>query len=353
MFESGRRRRLFGRVFLVLGIVGILAAMAAPAPYVIEMPGPVFNAMASLDGKKVITVSGADTYESKDRFDVLTVQTRGGPELPPTWIEVFLAMLDSEKVVVPMESVYPKGVSQKQEEQVTTQMMLDSQRDAIAVALKQQGYKFPTYLAVDSIRKKTPAEGVFKVDDRVLSVDGKEAKVYSDITSMVKASAGREVSFVVDRAGTEKTLKLKPIKDTDGVYRVGIFVGYRYDFPVDVKIYLGNVTGPSGGLMFSLSLLDLMTPGDLSGGHHVAGTGTISPTGEVGAIGGIRLKMIAARNAGADYFLAPKSNCDEIIGHVPKGLTVRAVDTYEDALNMLSDLEQSIPVSPALNCPTK
>jgi len=105
--------------------------------------------------------------------------------------------------------------------------------------------------------------------------------------------------------------------------------------------------------MFSLSLLDLMTPGDLSGGHHVAGTGTISPTGEVGAIGGIRLKMIAARNAGADYFLAPKSNCDEIIGHVPKGLTVRAVDTYEDALNMLSDLEQSIPVSPALNCPTK
>jgi PDZ domain-containing protein len=161
------------------------------------------------------------------------------------------------------------------------------------------------------------------------------------------------VTFVVDRAGKTKTLKLSPIKDTDGVYRVGVFVGYRYDFPVDVKIYLGNVTGPSAGLMFSLSLLDLMTPGDLAGGHHVAGTGTISPDGEVGAIGGIRLKMIAARNAGASYFLAPKSNCSEIIGHIPKGLTVRAVDTYEDALTVLSDLEQNIPISPEVNCPTK
>jgi PDZ domain-containing protein len=102
-----------------------------------------------------------------------------------------------------------------------------------------------------------------------------------------------------------------------------------------------------------LSLLDIMTPGDLSGGHHVAGTGTIAPDGQVGAIGGIRLKMIAARKAGADYFFAPKANCSEIIGHIPKGLAVRAVDTFEDALGVLSDLEQSIPVSPVLNCPTK
>lgn len=353
MFEPSRRRRLLGRVFLVLGMVGIVAAMAAPAPYVIEMPGPVFNAMSSLDGHKIITVSGADTYQSKDRFDVLTVQTRGGPEFPPTWIEVFLAMLDNEKVVVPMESVYPSGVTQKDEEQVTTQMMLDSQRDAIAVALKQQGYKFPTFLAVDSIRKTSPAAGVFKVDDRVVSVNAKPVKVYSDITSQVTASEGKSVSFVVDRAGETKSLSVKPVKDTDGVYRVGIFVGYRYDFPVDVEIYLGKVTGPSAGLMFSLSLLDIMTPGDLSGGHHVAGTGTIAPDGQVGAIGGIRLKMIAARKAGADYFFAPKANCSEIIGHIPKGLTVRAVDTFEDALGVLSDLEQSIPVSPVLNCPTK
>jgi len=353
MSISKRAKRLVGRVLLLVGIVGFLAAIASPAPYVIEMPGPVFNAMGSLDGRKVIIIKGADTYETKDRFDALTVQTRGGPKFPPTWVEVFLAMLDNERVVVPMESVYPKGVTQEEKDVITTQMMLDSQRDAIAVALKAQGYKFASHPAVDSLRKKSPADGILKVDDRIISVDGKTAEFYEDISGAVNASAGKSIEFRIERAGKEKSVSLKPLKDTDGKYRIGIYVGYRYDFPVNIDVYLGHVSGPSAGLMFSLSILDLMTPGDLSGGNHVAGTGTISPDGQVGEIGGIRLKMIAARNAGAKYFLAPKSNCADIVGHIPKGLIVRAVDTFEDALAVLSDLEQSIPISPVLNCSTK
>jgi PDZ domain-containing protein len=353
MSISKRARRLLGRVLLLVGILGFLAAIASPAPYVIEMPGPVFNAMGSLDGRKVIIIKGADTYETKDRFDALTVQTRGKPAFPTTWVEVFLAMLDNEKVVVPMESVYPQGVTQEEENKITTQMMLDSQRDAIAVALKAQGYKFTSYPAVDSLRKKSPADGVLKVDDKIISVDGKPTELYEDISGAVKASGGKSLEFNIERAGKELSLSLKPVKETDGEYRIGIYVGYRYDFPVSIDVYLGDVSGPSAGLMFALSILDLMTPGDLSGGNHVAGTGTISPDGQVGQIGGIRLKMIAARNAGAKYFLAPKSNCTDIVGHVPKGLIVRAVDTFDDALGVLSDMEQSIPISPVLNCSTK
>lgn len=343
--------RLVRRVLITLGLVAIVVAGAMPAPYVIEMPGPVFNAMSKMDGTPIITVTGADTYASKDRFDVLTVQTRGTPDSAPTWAEALLARLNSEMVVVPMSEVYPPGYTSEIEKQQTTQMMIDSQRDAIAVALRKLGYKFDSFVAVDSIRNDTPADGVFKVDDQILSVNGKTVEFFEDITSEVSTSKGKELNFTVLRKGKEVALKLKAFKDTDGQYRVGVFVGNRYDFPVDVKIYLGDVTGPSAGLMFSLSIYDLMTPGDLSGGAHVAGTGTISSTGEVGAIGGIRLKMIAAKNAGAKYFLAPRTNCDEIVGHVPQGIRVKTVETFDDALSILEDIEQGIPVSPELNCP--
>lgn len=345
--------RLLRRALITLGLIAIVVAGAMPAPYVIEMPGPVFNAMSKMDGTPIITVTGADTYASKDRFDVLTVQTRGTPESAPTWAEVLLANLNSEMIVVPMSQVYPPGYTGEIEKQQTTQMMLDSQRDAIAVALRKLGYKFDSFVAVDSIRNDTPADGVFQVDDQILSVNGKPVQFFEDITSQVSSSKGQELTFMVLRDGKREELKVKAFKDTDGKYRVGVFVGNRYDFPVNIKIYLGDVTGPSAGLMFSLSIYDLMTPGDLSGGAHVAGTGTISSTGEVGAIGGIRLKMIAAKNAGAEYFIAPRSNCDEVIGHVPKGITVKTVETFEDALALLDDIEQGIPVSPELNCPTK
>ncbi|MEY4648059.1 MAG: hypothetical protein RL009_475 [Actinomycetota bacterium] len=353
MAEKRSIRSLIKRLLVTVILVGSAVFAISPAPYVIEMPGPVFNALGSLGDKQIVTVVGAKTYATDGQFDVLTVQTRGAPEGKPSWIEVLLAMMNSDVKVVPMDEVYPPGSTQKQQEQETTRMMLDSQRDAIAVALKHQGYKFDTYVSVDSIRKPSPATSKLKVDDRITKVNGDPVSFYEDITSRIKASNGNPVSIEVLRDGKTKTYEITPVKDDDGTYRIGIFVGYRYDFPIDVKLYLGDVTGPSAGLMFSLSILDKMTPGSLNGSNHIAGTGTISPTGEVGAIGGIQLKMIAAKQAGAQYFLAPKSNCDEVVGHVPSGLVVHAVDTFEDALAFLSDLEQGLPVSPALNCPVK
>lgn len=350
------RRGFRGLLKRILGfsvLFGVAVFAISPAPYVIESPGPVFNALGSLGDKQIVTVVGAKTYATDGQFDVLTVQSRGTPENKPTWFEVLLSMLNTDVTVIPIDEIYPPGSTSQQQEQDTTQMMLDSQRDAIAVALKHQGYKFDTFVAVDSIRKKSPSSSKLEVDDRITKVNGDKVQFYEDITSRVKASKGKPVTIEVFRDGATKSYEITPVKDTDGTYRIGIFVGYRYDFPVDVKLYLGDVTGPSAGLMFSLSILDKMTPGSLNGANQIAGTGTISPTGEVGAIGGIRLKMIAAKQAGAKYFLAPKTNCDEVVGHVPEGLVVHAVDTFDDALDFLSDLEQGIPVNPALNCPVK
>jgi PDZ domain-containing protein len=105
-------------------------------------------------------------------------------------------------------------------------------------------------------------------------------------------------------------------------------------------------------MMFALGIIDKLTPGALNGGELVAGTGTISSTGEVGPIGGIRQKLYGASGAGADWFLAPQSNCDEVTGHIPAGLTVFAVETLDDALTALEAISSDGDTSELPTCPT-
>ncbi len=102
-----------------------------------------------------------------------------------------------------------------------------------------------------------------------------------------------------------------------------------------VSATAGDVGGPSAGLMMTLGIIDLVTPASETGGKTVAGTGTIGKGGKVGAIGGIRFKMIGARRAGASWFLAPASNCDEVVGNIPAGMRVVKVSTLSGAYSAL------------------
>ena len=119
---------------------------------------------------------------------------------------------------------------------------------------------------------------------------------------------------------------------------VGIVLSRGFEFPVKVNFALDGIGGPSAGMIFALAIYDEMTPGDLTGGKKIAGTGTIDEQGTVGPIGGIRQKMIGARSDGAEYFLAPSDNCDDVTGHIPKGLQVVKIDTLSDAINSVEQI---------------
>nr|WP_277814844.1 S16 family serine protease [Galbitalea soli] len=131
---------------------------------------------------------------------------------------------------------------------------------------------------------------------------------------------------------------------------LGIAVGTSYTFPVPIKIQLQDVGGPSAGMMFALGIIDKLTPGELNGGKRVAGTGTIDSAGTVGAIGGIRQKMYGAARAGARYFLAPRSNCDEVVGHIPSGLHVYSVATLDDSLTALKAISSGKGLASLSSC---
>ncbi|NUR89496.1 MAG: PDZ/DHR/GLGF domain-containing protein, partial [Nonomuraea sp.] len=149
---------------------------------------------------------------------------------------------------------------------------------------------------------------------------------------------GEVVKFQVSRGGKKLDVDLKTVPGAGGKPVVGVVMQAKYKFPFTVDINVGDVGGPSAGLMFSLGILDKLTPGDLTGGKNIAGTGTIDPAGQVGPIGGIAQKMVGARKSGATVFLTPADNCDEAAKSVPDGLRLVKIGTMHDAVSALDGL---------------
>jgi PDZ domain-containing protein len=178
----------------------------------------------------------------------------------------------------------------------------------------------------------------------------------ADVSAAISGhKVGDTVKFTIRRGGADSDVDVATAASPDRTAArkpvVGVVLREKFRFPVTVKISVGDVGGPSAGLMFSLGIYDKLTPDDVTGGKFVAGTGTITPEGQVGPIGGIQQKMIAAHHAGATVFLTPTQNCADAVASDPKGLRLVRVDTMHGALQALSALRTGTGSIPA--CPRK
>lgn len=359
--RARRRGHTVGVIALAVAFVLLLVLALAPSPYVVQQPGPVFDTLgevqAGKDGKDVpmIEIDGAKTYKTGGSLDMLTVSVLGTPDQRPTWFEVAQAWFDPSKAVLPIEAIYPPGVTSEQRDQQNQSLMTDSQHTAVAAALRSLGYDVGQQVAVGDISEGSPADGAFEVGDVIERANGEPVTDDATLRRIIGDNgASKPVSFDVVRDGTEMSIQVTPAAQTldDGSSRVavGITPSNVYDFPFDVSIQLDNVGGPSAGMMFALGIIDKLTTGQLNNGRTVAGTGAIDDTGVVGPIGGIRQKLYGAKAAGADLFLAPASNCDEVVGHVPDGLDVFAVSTLDDALAVLKATAKGGDTSSLTTC---
>ncbi len=331
------RRIRVGWVALTIAAALGLVMTIAPTPYVIEKPGPVFDVLgtAAHDGvqRPLIEIPDATTYPTDGELNLLTVSLFGNPDTRPNWFEVLLAWASPQQAVKPIDSIFPPSVSTADRDKANEVAMVSSQQDAIVAALVNLGYDVPSTLVVKSLLEGSPSEGVIEPEDQIVSINGVQASSLPTFRAETKQNGTEEpATIVVKRAGEEVTLSVTPV-NVDGNIVMGINVATVYGtLPVDVQIQLDNVGGPSAGMMFALGIIDKLTPGALTNGKGWAGTGTIDGTGTVGPIGGIRQKMYGAQQAGAEWFLAPASNCNEVVGHIPGDITVFAVDTLDDAL---------------------
>lgn len=334
------RRNKIAIALLVLLTVIVVALNLIHVPYVIMRPGPATNTLGKVDGKEVISVSGTTTYPTDGALDFTTVSMSGGPAYPVSVMDWLKAKyIDDHAAIYPERDWFPKGTTAKQVEQQSSAQMTGAQQTATAVALRKAGFTVPEDVTVGVIDMsgKYPGQKFFKIDDKLDSVNGtKVTDLQSVHDAMTKVKPGDKVTVVITRKGQTQTLQV-PTVDAGGRAVFGIQLNPIYHPTQQVTVTVGDVGGPSAGLMFTLAIYDKVTPGALTGGKRVAGTGTIDEVGDVGPIGGIRQKMVGAKDAGAAFFLAPSGDCDEVVGNIPKGLTVIKVNTFDQAK---SDLDK-------------
>jgi Lon-like protease len=326
-------------------VVAIAVSVLIPVPYVILGPGPTLNTLGSdSSGQPLITVSGHPTHPTSGHLNMVTVSYQGGPGANLNVFQALRAWLDPSEAVVPESELFPPGQSAQQTQQQDTAQMAGSQQTATAAAFSALHIPYQTQVAIVQTVPNSPASGVLKAGDIITAVDGTPVTGQSSLTSLITSHpAGTLLHLTVLRGGKTVPVQVRS-KESGGHPIIGVVVQEQYKFPFTVKISVGNIGGPSAGMMFALGIIDKLTSLNLTGGKFIAGTGEITPSGQVVPIGGIQQKMVGARDAGATVFLAPAGNCADTRGAVPAGLRVVKVSTLSQAMSDLQALKAGKPV---------
>ncbi|MFI9556865.1 PDZ domain-containing protein [Nonomuraea endophytica] len=333
-----------GFMVLALGVVGALMKV----PYVVLSPGPTENTIGEVDKKPVIAITGRQVFPTDGALSLVTVAYQGGPSSRIDLMTALRGWLDPNVAVVPEETIFPKSRTAKQVEEENTVEMANSQDNATAAALTELKIPYSTVVTVLSTEKGKPADGKVQKGDEINAIDGKKVTDVDMVRETVRAlKPGADVVFDVTRGEKKLDVTVKTTSGDKGATMVGMTMQAKYKFPFKVSISVGDVGGPSAGLMFSLGIVDKLTPGSLTGGKSIAGTGTITPEGEVGAIGGIAQKMVGAKKAGATVFLTPADNCAEALKAAPDGLRLVKAETLHDMVTTLDALRQGKTDLPA------
>jgi Lon-like protease len=340
-----RRRITTLTVSGVLLAAFLLTALFMPVPYAEMTPGPTFNVLGTYNNTPLVTITGHKTYPTTGELRMVTVGVTDESYNMPLGTAL-LGWLNTSEAIVPKETIYPPNTTQQQSDATNEQEFTDSQDEAVTAALAALNIK-PTGTDVEiaQVEDGSPADNKLDPGDIITSVGGTRidasgSAALNQVTGAVQGvKPGQQVTFVVERAGKQVSVPVDTVANSSGKASVGIGIETENTFPFQVDIQLDGVGGPSAGMMFALGIIDKLTGGNLADGKIIAGTGTIDASGNVGAIGGVQMKTIGARRDGAVYFLTPSGNCAEAAQNVPAGLTLVKVNTLEDALNALKDID--------------
>lgn len=341
--RSTEQRRRSRRLWLAAAMTGLLVstlvgAAVLPVPYVALRPGSVRPVTEQ------VLVEGAPSYPPEASIGYTTVRV-GGTSL----LEALVGWLDDDVDVVP-EEVIRGGRSADENRRFNAQLMDTSKLIAISVALEHLGQPVTIRTSgavVRQIAPGSPAEAALQLDDVVVAVDGQPVDAPDEVGALLQAGGpGAAHTLTVERppGGTvtvDVPISTVPAPDDPQRAIIGIAPEDRIvevDLPIDVTIDSGTVGGPSAGLAFALAVLDVLTPGELTGGHRVAVTGTIALDGTVGPVGGAAQKAVTVRNAGYEVFLVPPDELADVQAAVGGDLRVIGVGTLAEALDALDSL---------------
>ena len=284
---------------VVLLVVVFLAGFVIRVPYTTLSPGE------ALSLPPLVTVQGARSFPTpRGDIRLLFVRERNHVNL---W-QYVQARLDADIDLVKDAAINPGKLTPSQLNAEGLQQMAGAKDSATAVALRAAGYRVGSApgLTVSELFPDLPAIKALRWGDVIVEADGHPIKRATDLTAVItKHHEGDQVTIVVLRAGKRDTVHVT-VASSQGRSVIGVEVSPRFTFPFKVAVDTRDIGGPSAGLAMTLAILDDITSGDLTGGHRVAVTGTIDAEGNVGEIGGIEQKAVAARAAHVEMFIVPQ-----------------------------------------------
>ncbi|WP_314902690.1 S16 family serine protease [Actinomyces naeslundii] len=334
-----RRAVVVGSFILVVALIA--AVFLVPVNAVIEAPGPTWNVLdnGSSSDQDVLKVSGTETYPTEGALRMTTVSVSGCPGYPVTTADLIAAWFSADKRIVDRNEVCPQDQSAEQVEETGKAQMTASQDSAVIAALVETGKAGAMHLTVTEVTEQQTSTEIQAGDVlETITPQGGQTTTLASFSQlrelMTTIPEGTRVTLGVRRGDQKASAVLTTIAPQEGTTGslLGLSLKISVDSPVEATFGLSDVGGPSAGMMFALGVVDEITPGSLTGGKDISGTGTIDMTGQVGPIGGIQQKMAGARESGSTFFLAPASNCNEVTGHEPKGMQVFAVNTLHEAV---------------------
>lgn len=350
--RRGSVRRWLPTAAIAMAVGLLVAGLVVRLPYYVLSPG------SSRPTEDLISVSGAPTFDDAGRVDFLTVASRQVTplEMVASWINPSQE-IRSEKEML-------GRLTPSENRTLDLRMMANSKDAAQYQALKRLGYDIGEHGAgavIATVVADGPAHGLLVPGDVVVAVDGRPIS-FSDelITAVGVSTPGASMVFDVVPFDTQAegarparrvdvVLGSRPSEPSKGYLGVSTFTrDLSFDFPVDVSIDSGSVGGPSAGLAFTLGILDVLTPGSISGGLPIATTGTMSLDGTVGPVGGVHQKVVAARRSGVRLMLVPASEIDEA-RRFAGDLRIEPVNSLDDALAVLATIGGGDAVLPPVS----
>lgn len=335
------QRTVAGLLAFVLGSVLTVVAMLMPAPWVRFSPGPTIDVLGPFDGKEIIKVTGRKTYPDDGALRMVTV-VPDGPENTRNLFVIVMGWWDPDVSIYP-DSIYEEDETNDSVRQESAAQMSSSQDFATAAALSALGIDYRTDLVVAEVAEDGAAAKILKKGDVIRAIDGKSDADPNVLVNRIReGTPGETITLTILRDGKQRDVQIttRPAADDPTSARIGIAPGSKFAFPFKVTVQLpASIGGPSAGMIFALSLYDLLTPGSITGGRAVAGTGEISPDGVIGPIGGIGQKLIGAQRDGAELFLVPEENCAEALraNYDRDKLRLVKVHTLTEAIEAVSD----------------
>lgn len=336
---TGSRRRIPGLVKVLGAILGVLTIVIVVAAFV-KVPYYLLSPGSARATEPLIEVEGAESFEHPGEVEFATVSLQKA-----TAMQAVMGWLDPTVDVVEEDRI--EGDKSPSEVRTVNLAAMASSKDvATAVALDELGYEVGISgvgAQIVRVEEGSPADGVLAVGDVVVQADGQPVTLNRELVEIIQAHApGDVLTMAVQTPDSDAPVSKVAVlgSSPDDATRAFLGVasithGLQYQFPFTVTIDSGTVGGPSAGLAFTLGIMDTLSPESITGGHRIATTGTMSPDGAVGPVGGVAQKTVAVRRAGAELFLVPSSEyqqAKEFAGDMP----IVAVDTLDDALAALA-----------------